>query len=128
MSISFSNTLENECHIQFLDKDIKAGLARIVVETVSTVTNSFTCWVVLKSLISPRVTTEARSLRSQPEFHGHCGILATGFLEGGNRDHTISPSAWGFQEILQASLEYIENKSTWAMQMKYQKGVKTWDN
>lgn len=58
---------------------------------------------VLKSLIYPREATEARSLRSYPRFQGHCGILATGFPEGGNGDHTAYPTAWGFWELLQAT-------------------------
>lgn len=28
MSISFSAALENECRVQFLEKDVKAGLSR----------------------------------------------------------------------------------------------------
>lgn len=57
-------------------------------EERSTVTNRFPCLGCFeKSLIWPKEAVEARSLRSHPRFQCHCGILATGFPEGGNEDH-----------------------------------------
>lgn len=96
MSISASTAAENDCHGQFLEKDVKRlGLQKqIAVEEQSVVPNRSPCLGCSeKSLIWPREAGEARSLRSHLRFHGHGGRSATGFPEGGNEDHITYPSA-----------------------------------
>lgn len=77
----------------FLKKDVKAGLVKT--NSCGKTEHSYQshAWAVLKSLISPKEATEAKSPRSYLKFQGHCGILATGFAGGRDRDHTTYPSA-----------------------------------
>lgn len=71
MSISFSTARENDCHVQFSEKDVRLGLQEhITVEERSTITNHLTCSYWFEVFDLPQRSHRSQVTKNSPQIPG----------------------------------------------------------